>query len=114
VWLYHKTTRRDAYDQSRNTRPDCDDVILWNERGELTESTIANLVLELEGRRYTPPVSCGLLPGTMRAHLLESGEIAERVLTPADLDRASGVWLINSVRGWISVVAESLQNPETS
>ena len=114
VWLYHKTTRRDVYDQPRNTRPDCDDVILWNERGELTESTIANLVLELEGRRYTPPVSCGLLPGTMRAHLLESGEIAERVLTPADLDRASGVWLINSVRGWISVVAESLQNPETS
>jgi len=100
MWLYHKTTRRDAYDNARAARPDCDEVILWNERGELTEATTSNLVLELDGGRWTPPVSAGLLAGTLRARLLAAGEIAERTLTPADLARAERIWLINSVRGW--------------
>ena len=100
VWLHHKTTRRNAYDTARAARPDCDEVILWNERGELTEATTSNLVLELDGERWTPPISAGLLAGTLRARLLAAGEIAERTLTPADLARAERVWLINSVRGW--------------
>jgi para-aminobenzoate synthetase/4-amino-4-deoxychorismate lyase len=100
VRLYHKTTRRVVYDEARASRPECDDVILWNERRELTESSIANIVLELDGRRVTPPVSAGLLAGTFRAHLLAAGEIEERTLTIDDLQRASRVWLINSVRGW--------------
>ena len=107
VYLYHKTTRREAYDAARASRPDCDDVILWNERGELTESTVANLVLEIDGRRYTPPASSGLLAGTMRACLLERGELTERVLLPADLSRASRIWLINSVRGWMPAIIRS-------
>jgi hypothetical protein len=97
---HHKTTRRNAYDTARAARPDCDEVILWTERGELTEATTSNLVLELDGERWTPPISAGLLAGTLRARLLAAGEIAERTLTPADLARAERVWLINSVRGW--------------
>jgi len=107
VYLYHKTTRREAYDVARASRPDCDDVILWNDRGELTESTVANLVLEIDGRRYTPPASSGLLAGTMRACLLERGELTERVLLPTDLSRASRIWLINSVRGWMPAIMRS-------
>ena len=49
VWLYHKTTRREIYDEAAASRPDCDDVLLWNDRGELTESTIANVVVEIGG-----------------------------------------------------------------
>lgn len=100
IRLYHKTTRREVYDVARASRPDCDDVLLWNERGELTESSAANLVLELDGRHYTPPVDAGLLAGTFRAHLLEGGEIEERALITGDLSRATRVWLINSVRRW--------------
>jgi para-aminobenzoate synthetase/4-amino-4-deoxychorismate lyase len=98
--LFHKTTRRDAYDRRRASRPDCDDVLLVNERGELTESAIANLVVRLDGALWTPPLESGLLPGVLRAHLLEHGEIRERVLRPADLGRADAIYLINSVRGW--------------
>jgi para-aminobenzoate synthetase/4-amino-4-deoxychorismate lyase len=100
VWLYHKTTRREAYSAARASRPDCDEVILWNERGQLTEATTSNLVLDVDGGRYTPPVSAGLLAGTLRARLLDAGEIAERTLTAGDLARAERIWLINSVRGW--------------
>jgi para-aminobenzoate synthetase/4-amino-4-deoxychorismate lyase len=101
VFLYHKTTQRQMYEQARAACPDCDDVILWNTRGEITESTLANVVVRLEGRYYTPPVACGLLAGVYRGHLLQRGLLHERVLTPDDLRRAEAVYLINSVRGWI-------------
>ncbi|HEU0301525.1 MAG TPA: aminodeoxychorismate synthase component I [Longimicrobium sp.] len=98
--LYHKTTRRTEYERRAAARPDCDDVLLVNERGELTESTIANLVVRLDGALWTPPLECGLLPGVFRAHLRERGEIRERILHPADLQRAEETWLVNSVRRW--------------
>jgi len=101
VFLYHKTTHRQVYERARAARPDCDDVILWNTRGEITESTLANVVVRLDGRYYTPPVECGLLAGVYRGHLLQRGLLRERVLTPDDLRRAEAVYLINSVRGRI-------------
>jgi para-aminobenzoate synthetase/4-amino-4-deoxychorismate lyase len=96
---YHKTTHRAVYEQALAATPDCDDVLLWNERGELTESTIANLILELDGRRLTPPVNCGLLPGIQRAQWVAEGAIEERVVHVADLPRVTRIWLVNSVRG---------------
>jgi para-aminobenzoate synthetase/4-amino-4-deoxychorismate lyase len=98
--LFHKTTRREIYERRAAMRPDCDDVLLVNERGEITESTIANIVVEIDGERFTPPLACGLLPGVFRAELLRRGEIRERVLLPADLFRAASIWLVNSVRRW--------------
>jgi para-aminobenzoate synthetase/4-amino-4-deoxychorismate lyase len=102
-FLCHKTTRRGVYDARRAERPGAYDVLLWNERGELTEFTNGNLVAELGGRRWTPPRASGLLAGTFRAELLRRGEVAERVLTKDDLARASRLWLVNGVRGWVEV-----------
>ncbi|HEX8352942.1 MAG TPA: aminodeoxychorismate synthase component I [Pyrinomonadaceae bacterium] len=102
-FLYHKTTRRETYEARRAERPGGFDVLLWNGRGELTEFTNGNLVVELDGRRWTPPRECGLLAGTFRAGLLRRGEVAERVLTRDDLPRAARVWLVNGVRGWVEV-----------
>jgi para-aminobenzoate synthetase/4-amino-4-deoxychorismate lyase len=98
-WLYHKTTERGVYERAHAGRPDCDDVVLVNERGEVTETSRANLVVEMDGRRYTPPVSCGLLAGTARQELLERGEIAARILSVDDLRQAQRMWTLNSVRG---------------
>jgi para-aminobenzoate synthetase / 4-amino-4-deoxychorismate lyase len=97
-FLYHKTTNRRVYEQARRERPEFDDVILWNERGEVTETTIANLVVELEGELYTPPVSCGLLPGIYRGWLLEQGEVGERVIHIHELPDCNRIWAVNSVR----------------
>jgi branched-subunit amino acid aminotransferase/4-amino-4-deoxychorismate lyase len=102
IFLYHKTTNRSVYEQAR--LPDCGDVILWNASGEATESTIANLVVQKGGRRVTPPISCGLLPGTMRAELLAAGEISEEVVKVDELGAAARFWLVNSVRGWWEAV----------
>jgi len=101
-FLFNKTTHRTVYEEARASRPDVDDVILWNERGEITESTIANVVADIDGVQYTPPVACGLLGGVFRAELLASGRIQERLLTRDEVARAPRLWLINSVREWIA------------
>lgn len=103
-WPYHKTTLRDPYDRRRRQRPDADDVVMVNTRGELTEATTATLALELDGQWWTPPVGSGCLPGVERARLLDRGVLRERVLRRADLDRAGGIAVISSLRGWRAAV----------
>jgi para-aminobenzoate synthetase/4-amino-4-deoxychorismate lyase len=98
-FLYHKTTHRTVYEQALAACPGYDDALLWNEAGELTESCRANVVLELDGERVTPPVSSGLLPGTYRAWLLQSGNAREQVIHLADLARCDRLWLVNALRG---------------
>ena len=98
VFLYHKTTNRRVYDAAK--RPDADDVILWNADRQVTETTIANIVAEIGGRKLTPPVECGLLPGTFRAQLLDDRLIEEAVITIDQIPEATGLWLVNSVREW--------------
>lgn len=99
-FLVYKTTTRTRYQEALERFPDAPDVILWNRRGELTETCIANLVLELDGTLVTPDHSSGLLPGTLRGELLDRGQVIEQVLTLADLHNATRIWTINSVRGW--------------
>lgn len=98
-FLYHKTTNRAVYERALAARPDCDDVILWNEDGEVTESTVANVVLSLGGQSYTPPQAAGLLAGTLRAELLATGKISERVIRREEINEKSELFLINSVSG---------------
>jgi len=104
VFLFHKTTNRAVYDRALAAVQSTDDVILWNEKGEVTESCTANLVIEVAGRKYTPPVECGLLAGTFRAQLIDDGVVAERVIRREELRQADAVFLVNSVRRWIPVV----------
>jgi para-aminobenzoate synthetase / 4-amino-4-deoxychorismate lyase len=102
-FLYHKTTRRQVYEEALRAAPGADDVLLWNEKEELTESCIASVVVERDGRLLTPPLASGLLPGTFRAELLEQGRITEAVILRQDLARGGRVWLVNSVRGMWAV-----------
>ncbi|HVS02089.1 MAG TPA: chorismate-binding protein, partial [Thermoanaerobaculia bacterium] len=99
--LFHKTTERRRYDAARSGAPGADDVLLWNPRGELTESTVANLVVRRQGELVTPPLDCGLLPGTLRAHLLARGAVREAVVRVEELPRLDALWLVSSLRGWI-------------
>ena len=104
LWLAHKTTNRAFYDGPRQEAHDergLDEVVFLNERGELTEGSFTNLFVERDGRLLTPPLSSGLLPGTLRAELIAEGKAEEQVLTLADLGAAEAIWLGNSVRGLI-------------
>jgi para-aminobenzoate synthetase/4-amino-4-deoxychorismate lyase len=107
---YHKTTNRELLDaeHARLTQATgCDEVLFLNEKGEVTEGSRSNLFVELDGRLATPPVSCGLLDGTLRRALLDASDsnIVERVLRPSDLDSARRVFLGNSVTGLVEARA---------
>ncbi len=103
-WLFHKTTHRLAYEQGlRQAEADgLFDVLLSNERREITEGCISNLFALIDGSYVTPPLHCGLLAGVMRERLLASaGEVPvqERVIYREDVLRAEQLYLCNSVRG---------------
>jgi para-aminobenzoate synthetase / 4-amino-4-deoxychorismate lyase len=104
---FHKTTARDFYESRRAARPDCFDVILVNEANQPAESTIGNLVVELDGMRVTPPMEAGLLPGVFRAELIATGQVRERALTLAEMRGASRLWLVNALRGWVEAELQS-------
>lgn len=96
----HKTTHRAHYERLRSAVPDADDVVCHNLGGELTEGTVGNLAIRLDGQWFTPAEASGLLPGVLRAELLASGRLRERRLGLGDLERAEGLALVNSLRGW--------------
>ena len=101
--LYHKTTNRSIYENAIGENPDCEDILLWNEVGNITESTVSNVIFKKDNEYYTPPVSCGLLSGTYRAHLISQGNLKERIIPKAEIDLYSEIYLINSVRGKYTV-----------
>ena len=100
VRLFHKTVERDRYDRRRAAHDGVDDVLLVNERDEITETTIANVAVDLGDGWVTPPLESGCLPGTYRAELIDSGHLTERVVTRRELGSALRLAVFNSVRGW--------------
>ena len=109
IWLRHKTTWRNVYQEAGKgiINNKIDDVILFNERREITETTIANIAVKLNGKWCTPPLLSGLLPGVYRQYLLNRGKLIERVISIDDLllanrqnTRSSMIAIFNSVRGW--------------
>ena len=88
------------YDLAKAKFPDGDDVLLWNKEGEVTESSVANIVILWNEKLITPSVKCGLLNGTYRSFLLEQNQITERTISLEEITKATEIYLINSVRKW--------------
>lgn len=106
VFLAHKTTWRAPYEahRARAARLRADDALLWNTRGQVTETTIGSVALHDADGWWTPPLSCGLLPGVERELGIADGRLRERVISVvqlrAALARGGELWFLNSVRGW--------------
>lgn len=101
--LLHKTSLRQAYDEGWREAEAAGafDMLFFNERGELTEGGRSNVLLRLDGRWYTPPLASGLLPGVMRAVLLDdpAWDLQQRTLSRQDVRRAEAVCVCNALRG---------------
>ena len=92
-FTYFKTTHRPHLSLGEQ------EIIYHNKSGELLETSIGNLVLKIAEKLYTPPIRLGILPGIYRQHLLETGQVEEKVLTLADLAQAEAIYGCNAVRG---------------
>ena len=101
--LRHKTTWRKTYDDAWQAAVGRGgfDAIFTNERGEVTEGGRSNIFALIDGRWFTPPISCGVLPGVMRSTLLNdpSWRVTECVILPSDLRRAQQIIMVNALRG---------------
>ncbi|MDQ2064800.1 aminotransferase class IV [Xinfangfangia sp. CPCC 101601] len=98
-----KSTKRGLYDAARAGMPEgLDELLFLNERGEVTEGTITNLFFDRGQGLRTPPLTCGLLPGVLRAEL----GCPEEVLLPEDLPKVR-LWVGNALRGLMPAVWSS-------
>ena len=92
-FTYFKTTHRPHLSLGEQ------EIIYHNAAGELLETSIGNLVLKINGKLYTPPIRLGILPGIYRQHLLETGQVKEKITTLEDLNQAEAIYGCNAVRG---------------
>ncbi|MBZ0178196.1 MAG: aminodeoxychorismate synthase component I [Melioribacteraceae bacterium] len=99
-YFYFKTTQRKLYDEEykKAVADGFDEVIFFNNRDELTEGSISNIVLSLGDDFFTPPVDCGLLAGNYRKLMIDQNNLKEKVLTIEHLLNADEMYVINAVR----------------
>ena len=93
AFTYFKTTHRPHLTVGEQ------EIIYHTADGKLHETSIGNLVLKMNSKLYTPPSTLSILPGIYRQHLLESGQVEEKVLTLSDLKQAEVIYACNAVRG---------------
>jgi branched-chain amino acid aminotransferase len=103
-WAENLTWYERAHEQG------LDEVVLLNERGEVSECTSANIFIAEGGRAWTPPLDSGCLPGVTRAVLLEeiraAGiDVREKTLLPEDLESADEVFITSTTRELLPVVS---------
>ncbi|HRS06234.1 MAG TPA: aminodeoxychorismate synthase component I [Candidatus Ratteibacteria bacterium] len=112
LFLYHKTTVRDIYEHTYKKAIENGyfDIIFENKFGEITEGCITNIFVEKNGILYTPPISCGLLPGILREYLIKKNVAKEKIITKNEIFSADKIYLGNSVRGLIQVSIEAQKN----
>jgi 4-amino-4-deoxychorismate lyase len=111
-WLTLKSTRRAAYDAARAAlSPGLDEVLFLNRAGQVCDGTITTVFFDAGQGLCTPPLASGLLPGVLRAEMLETGRAREAVLLAAELPRVR-LWVGNALRGLIPAVWQGEPHPD--
>jgi para-aminobenzoate synthetase/4-amino-4-deoxychorismate lyase len=108
IFQSHKTTIRKIYtdEYKRATEENLIDFFFLNEKEEVVETSIYNIIIAKDKSLFTPPISSGALPGVMREYLIKKGKIKEKTLTISDLKTADKIYICNSVRGIMRVILE--------
>jgi para-aminobenzoate synthetase/4-amino-4-deoxychorismate lyase len=102
VFLFHQTSRHEVYSNRAraSTVVPADDVILINERDEITQATNSNVAVLIDGRWCTPPVESGCVAGVYRQSLIEKGMLEVRPIMTEEAKAAEEIALLSSVHGW--------------
>jgi para-aminobenzoate synthetase / 4-amino-4-deoxychorismate lyase len=109
--LRHKTSDRRFYDEARR-RSGCFELLFRDRAGRFTEGSFTHLFVERDGRLVTPPLARGLLPGVLRARLLESGEAVEGDITELPPDFLIGNQLRGLMRARLATESLAASEPD--
>ena len=82
-----------------------DDGIILTVDGQVTESTVATLLLKIDGSWFTPPLSSGILNGVVRALAIEARLAQVRRIDEKLLERVESGLLLTSLRNAQSIGA---------
>jgi para-aminobenzoate synthetase/4-amino-4-deoxychorismate lyase len=115
TFLFHKTTNRRLYDRMYHIaqQKGYADVLFFNDRGELTEGAISNVLIKKNGKYSTPPVECGLLNGISRQHLFETlDNLEEEIIFLENLRSVNALYLCNAIKGLqeVTLVEEFIED----
>ncbi len=108
--LRFKTTNflRNIYAKRYAREKGFDDVVFTNEKGEITETSSAN-IFWVKGRYlFTPSLECGLLPGITRKAVIQHAKnvgfiVVEGRFKIKDLKNADYIFVTNALNGIIKV-----------
>jgi len=107
LFLRHKTTARILYNQelAYYKKSGYYDVLFTNTRGEITEGAISNIFIKKGNYFYTPPLSCGLLPGVYREYFIRrhGNSVREKPLYLNDFEQAEAIFLTNAIQGLVQI-----------
>jgi len=82
------------------TEKGANEAILLNTKGNIACASIGNIIVEIDGARYTPPLKDGAIDGITRAKEIAAGRLREKTIKPQDLKH---VYICNSVRGIVKI-----------
>ncbi|MGM0568451.1 MAG: aminodeoxychorismate synthase component I [Elusimicrobiota bacterium] len=109
VFLYHKSTCRPLYKNQlkKAVEQGYYDILFFNDKNQLSEGARTNVYIKKGGDIYTPPLSCGLLNGTVRNSLIKRGKAVEKIISPRDLIHADAIFISNAVIGFRKALLKS-------
>lgn len=105
VFQYHKTSRRELYNQGFKSASQSGfyDVVFLNERNQVAEASRHNIFIRKGDKYFTPPLSAGILNGVYRQQFMLQHDVEEVALTHEELIDCDEIILTNSVRGAVTV-----------
>jgi len=75
-----------------------DEAIVCNDKGKICEGSVTNLLLRIDDKWVTPPISDGVLPGVMRALVIEYCGVSVRSIDRSEISRVQSAFLLSSLR----------------
>lgn len=85
------------------TKAGMDERIFLNTKGQIAEGCVSNIFFVRNGNVCTPARFCGLLPGVLRAYVLQVTDATETILYPEELADCEECFVTNSLMGVMPV-----------
>jgi len=89
-----------------------DEALVVNKNGKITEGAVSNLLVKISDQWFTPPLSDGVLPGVMRALIIENCDVSVRSIAATEIETIESAFLLSSLR--IAQPISSINNREIS